>query len=50
MPMEMAGARPGGSATLPLPGADSRAVLTGLGFDEDRIAALIAAGTVGESG
>jgi crotonobetainyl-CoA:carnitine CoA-transferase CaiB-like acyl-CoA transferase len=49
LPLEMAGARPGGAATLPLPGADSRAVLAGLGYDGDTIAALIAAGTVGET-
>ena len=50
LPLELAGKRPGGAAVLPEPGADSRAVLANLGYDEDRIAALIAAGLVGESG
>ena len=49
LPLEMAGERPGGAAALPQPGADSRNVLAGLGVDDERIAALIASGTVGES-
>lgn len=48
LPIAMAGARPGGECTLPLPGADSRAVLAELGYDDDRIAALVAGGMVGE--
>jgi crotonobetainyl-CoA:carnitine CoA-transferase CaiB-like acyl-CoA transferase len=48
LPLELAGQRPGGASTLPLPGADSRSVLAGLGYDDDQIAALIAAGAVGE--
>lgn len=49
LPIEMAGARPGGEAQLPRPGADSRAVLAGLGYSAARIEALIGAGTVGEA-
>jgi crotonobetainyl-CoA:carnitine CoA-transferase CaiB-like acyl-CoA transferase len=49
LPLELGGARPGGASSLPQPGADSRAVLAGLGYDQERIAALIAAGAVGES-
>jgi crotonobetainyl-CoA:carnitine CoA-transferase CaiB-like acyl-CoA transferase len=49
IPLEMDGLRPGGASTLPLPGADSRAVLAGLGYGADRIAALIASGAVEES-
>ena len=49
LPLELAGERPGGASTLPRPGADSRSVLAGLGYDDERIAALIAAGAVGES-
>ncbi len=49
LPIMMDGARPGGDATLPTAGSDSRAVLAALGYDEDDIAAMIAAGSVGES-
>ena len=49
IPLEMDGKRPGGGAALPLPGADARAVLAGLGYDEQSIAALIASGAVGDS-
>lgn len=49
IPLELNGKRPGGGAALPLPGADTRAVLAGLGYDEARIAALIAQGAVEES-
>jgi crotonobetainyl-CoA:carnitine CoA-transferase CaiB-like acyl-CoA transferase len=49
LPLEMEGARPGGESALPQPGADSRAVLATLGYDEERIAALIAGGAVGET-
>ena len=45
----MDGKRPGGATALPLPGADARAVLAGLGYSEDRIAALIECGAVEES-
>jgi len=49
IPLEMGGKRIGGLQHLPKPGRDARAVLAGLGYDEDRIAALIAGGAVGES-
>jgi crotonobetainyl-CoA:carnitine CoA-transferase CaiB-like acyl-CoA transferase len=49
LPLELAGTRPGGGSALPQPGANSRSVLVGLGMDDEQIAALIAAGTVGES-
>jgi crotonobetainyl-CoA:carnitine CoA-transferase CaiB-like acyl-CoA transferase len=49
VPIEMGGRRPGGSASLPKPGGDSRAVLAKLGYDDDRIAELLAIGAVGES-
>ncbi len=49
IPLEMDGKRPGGATRLPLPGADARAVLAALGYDETRIAALIASGAVEES-
>ena len=49
IPLEMAGKRPGGGARLPLPGADARAVLADLGYDEALIAALIADGVVEEN-
>ena len=49
IPLEMDGKRPGGATALPLPGADARAVLAGLGYSEDRIAALIECGAVEES-
>jgi crotonobetainyl-CoA:carnitine CoA-transferase CaiB-like acyl-CoA transferase len=49
LPLQMDGARPGGAATLPQPGADSRAVLRRMGYTDSRIEALIRAGAVGES-
>ncbi|KPP94871.1 CaiB/BaiF CoA-transferase family protein [Erythrobacter sp. HL-111] len=49
IPLEMGGKRIGGLQHLPKPGRDARAVLAGLGYDEERIAALIAGGAVGES-
>lgn len=49
VPLEMDGKRPGGGAALPRPGADARTVLAGLGYDEARIAELIAAGAVEEN-
>jgi len=49
IPLEMGGARIGAPQALPRPGRDARSVLAGLGYDEDRITALIAGGTVGES-
>lgn len=49
IPLQMGGKRPGAPVTLPLPGADSRAVLEALGYDAARIAALVKAGSVGES-
>jgi crotonobetainyl-CoA:carnitine CoA-transferase CaiB-like acyl-CoA transferase len=48
LPLTMAGKRPSADASLPTPGADSRAVLAGLGYDDTEIAALIARGAVGE--
>jgi len=49
IPLEMGGQRIGAPQELPKPGRDARKVLAGLGYDEDRIAALIAGGAVGES-
>lgn len=49
IPLEMGGERLGAPQRLPMPGRDSRTVLAGLGYDKDRIAALIAAGAVEES-
>ncbi len=49
IPLEMNGRRPGGATTLPRPGADTRSVLTGLGYGSEKIAALLATGTVEES-
>ena len=46
---EMGGARIGAPQHLPKPGRDARAVLEGMGYDEQTIAALIAGGAVGES-
>ncbi|APE28088.1 CaiB/BaiF CoA transferase family protein [Aurantiacibacter gangjinensis] len=48
IPLEMAGQRIGSPQTLPSPGADARAVLEALGYDEDRIAQLQRSGAVGE--
>jgi crotonobetainyl-CoA:carnitine CoA-transferase CaiB-like acyl-CoA transferase len=47
LPLMMGGQRPAAAAKLPVPGADSAAVLAALGYDETAIAALIAAGSVG---
>lgn len=47
LPIEMDGARIGGPAALPKPGADADAVLAGLGFDGAAIADLRARGAVG---
>ena len=49
IPLEMGGQRIGSAQELPGPGRDARAVLAGLGYDEDTVAALIAGGAVGES-
>jgi crotonobetainyl-CoA:carnitine CoA-transferase CaiB-like acyl-CoA transferase len=49
VPLQMGGARIGAPQELPKPGRDARGVLAGLGYDEERIAALIADGAVGES-
>ena len=49
IPLEMDGKRPGAPSVLPLPGADARAVLAGLGYPAERIAALIETGAVEES-
>ena len=49
IPLEMDGKRIGAAQELPKPGRDARAVLAGLGYDEARIAQLIAAGSVEES-
>ncbi len=49
LPLTMGGQRPAGHAALPTPGADSRAVLSALGYDAEAIAALLASGAVGES-
>lgn len=40
LPVEFAGQRTGGAAQLPVPGADGAAVLIGLGFSHEEIAAL----------
>jgi crotonobetainyl-CoA:carnitine CoA-transferase CaiB-like acyl-CoA transferase len=49
IPLEMAGGRPGAPQRLAKAGEHSRDVLAGLGYDADRIAALIASGAVEES-
>jgi crotonobetainyl-CoA:carnitine CoA-transferase CaiB-like acyl-CoA transferase len=49
IPLEMGGARIGAPQHLPKPGRDARAVLEGMGYDEQTIAALIAGSAVGES-
>lgn len=48
IPLEMGGQRIGGPQALPAPGRDARGVLEALGYEEERIAALIARGTLGE--
>jgi crotonobetainyl-CoA:carnitine CoA-transferase CaiB-like acyl-CoA transferase len=47
LPLMMGGQRPAAPAELPLPGADSAAILAALGYDEATIASLISAGAVG---
>jgi crotonobetainyl-CoA:carnitine CoA-transferase CaiB-like acyl-CoA transferase len=47
LPIMMGGRRPGTPSTLPEPGADTRGVLAGLGYSDDRIEALFAGGAVG---
>jgi crotonobetainyl-CoA:carnitine CoA-transferase CaiB-like acyl-CoA transferase len=47
LPIAVDGERTGGAATLPRAGADTRAVLAGLGMGADEIEALLAAGAVG---
>ena len=47
LPIMMGGRRPGTPSTLPEPGADTRGILAGLGYSEDRIEALFAGGAVG---
>ncbi|GAB4476074.1 CaiB/BaiF CoA transferase family protein [Erythrobacter tepidarius] len=49
IPLEMNGERIGAPQHLPQPGRDTRAVLEGMGYDAQAIAALIASGAVGES-
>jgi crotonobetainyl-CoA:carnitine CoA-transferase CaiB-like acyl-CoA transferase len=47
LPIAVDGERTGGAATLPKAGADTRAVLAGLGMGAAEIEALLAAGAVG---
>ena len=47
LPLEMGGARVNADAALPVPGRDSDAVLTALGYDADAIAGLKASEAVG---
>jgi len=49
IPLEMGGGRIGAPQELPKPGRDARAVLAALGYDEERIDALITGGAVGEN-
>ncbi|HSJ78262.1 MAG TPA: CaiB/BaiF CoA-transferase family protein [Erythrobacter sp.] len=49
IPLAMGGQRIGAPQHLPKPGRDARAVLAALGYDENRITALIDAGAVGEN-
>ncbi|NVE95564.1 CaiB/BaiF CoA transferase family protein [Altererythrobacter lutimaris] len=50
VPLEMSGKRIGSPQRLPTPGQDAREVLSALGYDADRIEALIGNGAVGENG
>ncbi len=50
IPLEMDGKRVGAPQHLPTPGADARGVLAKLGYDEERIDALIDQGAVGDEG
>jgi crotonobetainyl-CoA:carnitine CoA-transferase CaiB-like acyl-CoA transferase len=47
LPIAVDGRRTGGAATLPKPGADSRAILAGLGLGPAEIESLLASGAVG---
>ncbi len=49
IPLEMGGQRIGSAQRLPMPGRDARAVLAELGYEEKKIASLIAGGAVGEN-
>ncbi|MEL6876877.1 MAG: CaiB/BaiF CoA-transferase family protein [Pseudomonadota bacterium] len=49
IPLEMDGKRIGSPQELPMPGENARAVLEKLGYEADRVDALIEAGAVGES-
>jgi crotonobetainyl-CoA:carnitine CoA-transferase CaiB-like acyl-CoA transferase len=46
VPLQMDGLRPGGATRLPKPGEDSRAVLSRIGYDQERIETLIGRGVV----
>ena len=47
IPLEMGGVRPGAEQALPEPGADARAVLEAIGYEESQIEELVAEGAVG---
>jgi crotonobetainyl-CoA:carnitine CoA-transferase CaiB-like acyl-CoA transferase len=47
IPLQMDGLRPGSATSLPTPGADSHTILASLGYDADRIEALVSGGAVG---
>ncbi|WP_394730104.1 CaiB/BaiF CoA transferase family protein [Altererythrobacter sp. GH1-8] len=49
VPLEMSGKRIGSPQKLPTPGQDAEAVLSALGYDADKVAALKQSGAVGES-
>lgn len=49
IPLEMGGARIGSPKAMPRAGGDARAVLGELGYDTERIDALVGAGKVGET-
>jgi len=48
IPLEMNGKRIGAAQTLPTPGEDARLVLAALGYDTEKIDALIEQGAVGD--
>lgn len=48
IPLQMGGKRVGSPQELPRPGADARTVLSSLGYDSQKIEALISDGAVGE--
>ena len=50
LPLTFDGKRPAESAVLPLPGANSRAVLLGLGYSDEEVQALIVSGAAGAVG